>query len=287
MNQKTKKRSQLGAIWFRFRKNKRAVIALVFVILIALIAICAPLIVSWEEATAQNVLEQYLHPSKEHWFGTDAFGRDLFARIIWGARYSLVIGIGSIVFSAIVGAIIGAISAYYGGAVDNIIMRILDVFMAIPPMLMSIVVVTALGNGVINLVIAMGLATLPQFARIMRSFILSVKSEEYIEAARCCGTSDARIIFKHIIPNCLGPMIVQTTLGMATNVITIAGLSYLGLGVAAPKPEWGAMVAAAKSYMRLHPYLIIYPGCSILITALSLNLLGDGLRDALDPKLKS
>lgn len=285
---KYKKRSQLGAIWHRFKKNKLAMAGLVVFLLLVAVALCADLIADYDtEVVRQNVKDRFIEPGPGHIFGTDEFGRDQFARIVHGTRISLFVGIVSILLSLIAGSIIGATAGYYGGRVDNILMRIMDVFLAIPSTLLAISIVAALGQGIMNLMIAMSISQTPRFARIVRSSILSIKGQEFIEAAKCCGTSDKRIILRHIIPNAIGPIIVQSTLNVARMILTISGLSFVGLGISPPTPEWGSILAAGRAHMRYYPYLVIIPGFAIAIAVMSLNLIGDGLRDALDPKMKN
>lgn len=282
------KRGQFRMIWSRFRKNKTAVLGLFLLSAIILIALCAPLIVDYQaDALEQNISERLLSPGKGHILGTDQFGRDLFARIIFGARISLSLGFGAILISVTIGLLLGSVSGYYGGKIDNLIMRIMDVFLAIPHVLMAMIIVAALGAGTQNLLIAMAISSTPQFARIVRSAIITQRDSLYIEACKALGTRDIRIIVKHIIPNALGPIVVQATLNLAKTILNISFLSYLGLGVPSPTPEWGAMLSEAKDLMLYYPYLIMVPGCAIIVSVLSLNLLGDGLRDALDPKLKN
>lgn len=282
------KRSQIQMIWNRFRKNKTAVLGLFLLSAIILIALCAPLLVDYKvDALEQNISERLLSPGSGHLLGTDQFGRDLFARIIYGARISLSLGFGAIFISVTIGILLGSVSGYYGGKIDNFIMRIMDVFLAIPHVLMAMIIVAALGAGTQNLLIAMAISSTPQFARIVRSAIITQRDSLYIEACKALGTRDMRIIVKHIIPNALGPIVVQATLNLAKTILNISFLSYLGLGVPSPTPEWGAMLSEAKDLMLYYPYLIMVPGCAIIVSVLSLNLLGDGLRDALDPKLKN
>jgi len=283
-----KKKSQILSIWNRFKKNKLALFGIAVFAAMLFIAVFADFIVDYEkDAVTQNMAMRFKSPSAEHLFGTDGFGRDLFARIIFGARISLFVGVVTISLSLIAGSVIGASAGYYGGRIDNILMRIMDVFLAIPQMIMAISIVAALGTGMVNILIALTIAQVPKFARIVRSSILTVKCQDFIEAARACGTSDARIIAKHILPNAIGPIIVQATLNVATTILIIAALSFVGLGIQPPTPEWGSMMADAKSQMRYHEYLIIIPGIFIALTVMSLNLVGDGLRDALDPRLKN
>ena len=279
--------SQLRLFWRSFRKNKLAVISLVFIVCLVLVALFADVIADYDTVVIKNdISNRLLPPSAEHWFGTDAFGRDIFARIVHGARTSLKIGLYTTAFSIIGGVILGCISGYYGGIVDSIIMRVCDVFMSIPAMLLALAIVAALGIGLFNLTIALTVTQIPSFARIMRSQILSARDSEYIEAARAVGASDAFIIIRHVIPNTIGPLIVQATQGVATAVISAAGLSYVGLGVAPPMPEWGMMLSEAREFMRQKAYMLLFPGAAIVLTALAFNLFGDGLRDALDPRLK-
>lgn len=285
---KYKKRSQLGSIWFRFKKNKLAMVGLVILSLMILMAITADLYIDYDgTAIAQNLKQRLQTPSSAHAMGTDQYGRDVLARIVFGTRISLFVGLATVAISLTAGAIIGSIAGYYGGKVDNILMRIMDILMAIPGTMMAIAVVAALGPGITNILIAMSISRTPQFARIVRSSILSIRGQEFIVAAKACGTKDARIIFKHIIPNAIGPIIVQATLNMATTIIAIAALSFVGLGIQPPTPEWGSMLSDARSQMRYYPYLVVFPGLAIMTAVMSLNMIGDGLRDALDPRLKN
>lgn len=285
---RVKKRSQLKSVWFRYKKNRLAIIGLVMLIVMVLIAVFADFIVNYEDdAITQNVRNRLMPPGGEHIFGTDQYGRDVFARIIFGARISLFVGIVTVALSLTAGAIIGAAAGYYGGRVDNILMRLMDIFLAIPSIMMAIAIVSALGPGMTNLLIAMSISRTPQFARIVRSAIMSIKGQEFIEAAKACGTKDVRIIAKHILPNAMGPIIVQATLNMASTILGVAAMSFIGLGIQPPTPEWGSMLSDARDQMRYYPYLIIIPGIAIVLAVLSLNLIGDGLRDALDPKLKN
>lgn len=288
IKRKYKKRSQIKSIMFRYKKNKLAMIGLVMLIIMLLIALSANFIVDYEaDAVKQVMKERLLTPNKDHIFGTDAYGRDIYARIIFGARISLFVGLITITLSLTGGAIIGATAGYYGGKIDNVLMRIMDVFLAIPSILLAISIVAALGAGLFNLLLAMSISQVPRFARIVRSSILTIKDQEFIEAARACGTKDSRIIIKHILPNAIGPIIVQATLTMASTILTISSLSFIGLGIQAPTPEWGSMLSDGKSQMRYYPHLVIIPGIAIMMAVMSLNLIGDGLRDALDPRLKN
>lgn len=272
--------------WRRLRKNKSAMLGLAILILMILCAVFADLI-----APHPYDLQDYSHtfegPSAEHLLGTDNFGRDILSRIIHGARISLLVGFSSIITAIIVGGLLGAISGYYGGKVDNFLMRAMDILMSIPGMLMAISLAAAMGPGLTNMVIAIAIADIPGYARVVRSSVLTIKDQEYIEAAQSIGASDARIILKHIIPNCIAPIIVQATLGMAGAILSASSLSFLGLGIQPPTPEWGSMLSAARQYIMNYPYMCIFPGIAIMVTIFALNMLGDGLRDALDPRLKN
>jgi len=285
--EKYKKKSQTREIWKRLKKNKVALAGLIILSILTLLAVFADVISDYELlAVGQNLTERLQPPSSSHWFGTDEYGRDVFARIIHGSRVSLSIGLGAVSIALLVGGIFGAMAAYYGGLIDNFLMRLMDTIMAIPPILLTLAIVAALGPGMINLLIAMTIASFPGFARIIRSSILPVMGQEFIEAAKACGSRDSRIIIKHILPNAIGPIIVQGTMAISSMILAAASLSFIGMGIQPPRPEWGAMLAGARDYMVTSPYLIIFPGVAIVMAALSFNLLGDGLRDALDPRLK-
>lgn len=284
-NRKSKKTNQMKEIWRRFRKSKTAMLGLCLLIFVLSIAIFADVITPYENAISQSA-DRLDSPSAAHIFGTDELGRDLFALIVHGSRYSLLIGVSTSVLALVIGGLLGAIAAYYGGWVDNIIMRLTDVVMTVPPILLSLAVVAALGGSLRNLLIAITISCVPSMLRLVRSVVLGVVDEDYIEAARSYGASDMRIILKYVIPNALGPIIVTTTMNVANMILSAAGLSFLSLGVQPPAPEWGALLSDAKTYMFTAPHLLYIPGIFIVIAALSFNLAGDGLRDALDPKLK-
>ena len=284
-NRKSKKTNQMKEIWRRFRKSKTAMLGLCLLIFVLSIAIFADVITPYVNAISQSA-DRVDSPSAAHIFGTDELGRDLFARIVHGSRYSLLIGVSTSVLALVIGGLLGAIAAYYGGWVDNIIMRLTDVVMTVPPILLSLAVVAALGGSLRNLLIAITISCVPSMLRLVRSVVLGVVDEDYIEAARSYGASDMRIILKYVIPNALGPIIVTTTMNVANMILSAAGLSFLSLGVQPPAPEWGALLSDAKTYMFTAPHLLYIPGIFIVIAALSFNLAGDGLRDALDPKLK-
>ena len=280
-------RSRLGSIWFRFSKNRLALISLFILGIIVFMAIFANLFFDPSLVTTQDSSIRFLPPSVEHPLGTDNYGRDVLARVIYGGRVSLLVGFSAVIGALVVGGLLGAAAGYFGGRIENIIMRIMDIFMAIPSLVMAITVVAALGASMVNLVIALIVARAPQFARIVRSSVMSIRNQEYIEAAHACGTSNWRIIMRHIFPNILGPINVQATLQMGHCIIQIAGLSFVGLGISPPTPEWGSMLSEARDYMRTNPFLVVPPGVAIALTVFTLNRIGDGLRDALDPKLKN
>ena len=226
-------------------------------------------------------------PSSAHWFGTDAYGRDIFARVVHGARISIIIGLAATVGSVCISGILGSIAGYYGGRIDNVIMRVLDTFLAIPGELLAMAIVASLGPSMTNLLIAVTIARIPPFTRVIRSSILTVIDQDYIESAIASGARDSYIIVKHILPNAMGPIIIQATMGVGRMILTAAGMSFIGMGVQPPLPEWGSMLAEGRDFMRYSPYITLFPGLAIILTSLALNLLGDGLRDALDPKLKN
>ena len=282
-----KKRSQFTAICRRFVRNKTAMVGLVLMVIILLAVFSADLYLDYQnDAIYQNMVARLSGQSAGNWLGTDQYGRDMFARIIFGGRTSLLTALCVIAASTTFGCIIGSIAAYYGSLTDNIIMRIVDVLYAIPETLLAVCIVAAMGGGMVNLGIACILTVTPGSVRLFRSWVAPLKEQDFIEAARACGTSDWRILTRHILPNTLGPIIVQATLHLALTIIAVAGLSYIGLGVQSPTPEWGAMLSEAREYMRDYPHLVLIPGIAILLSTLSLNMVGDGLRDALDPKLR-
>lgn len=285
MEQKKKKHSQLREIWRRLKKNRLAVFGLCVLILLVFLAVFADVIAPYGY-DEQNYAETLQFPSWKHWMGTDNFGRDILSRVIYGTRISLQIGFISLTGGALVGCILGAVAGFFGGAVDTVIMRFTDILMSIPRTVLAIAIATTLGPGLTNAMIAVAISSVPNFARVVRASTLMVKDQEFVEAARSIGASNARIIFRYIFPNVMAPIIVQATLGVGTAIILAASLSFLGLGIQPPTPEWGAMLSAARTYMRDYWYMVTFPGLAIMLTVLALNLFGDGLRDALDPKLK-
>ena len=288
-----KQRSLWQEAWRRFKKNKTAMLGLVFFVTLIVIAIVTLIIdaVTGNEFYRNNVINQDLFgrlngPSLAHPFGQDEFGRDMLLRMIWAVRYSLFMGSMAIILSLIFGGILGALSGYYGKTVDAVIMRAMDILLAIPSMLLATAIVAALGTSLVNVLIAIAISHIPSFARTVRASVLTVKEQEFIEAARAIGCHDGEIIFKYIIPNAMAPIIVQATVGLAGAILSIAGLSFLSLGIQPPTPEWGAMLSNARTYIRDAWHVTVIPGMGIMLTILALNLMGDGLRDALDPRLK-
>lgn len=269
-----------------FLRNKAAVFGLVVLMIVLLTAVFADFIVPYESGIEMSPSERLLEPSAEHLFGTDKFGRDLFSRVVHGSRRSLTLGVGTTILSVLIGGLIGACCGFYGGKFDAVVMRLCDVMMCIPALLFALAVVAAMGPSMINLIAAITLISVPSYVRIIRSVIVSIVEQDYIHAARLCGSSNASIILHHVLPNAMGPIIVQASMNVASMMLTAASLSYIGMGVQAPTPEWGALLDEARDNLD-SIYLLLFPGAAISISALCLNLVGDGLRDALDPRLKN
>ena len=281
------KKGQFADMWRRLRRNKIAMLGLIIITIIILLAIFADVIADYEtQVIGQDPHNRLMPPSGSHPFGTDAFGRDLFSRVLHGARFSLSFGLGCTFLSLVGGCLFGASAAFFGGKVDNIIMRLVDVFISIPSMLLALSMVAALGPGLRNLMIALVISNTPHFVRMIRVIVLTVVRQDYIEAAHASGVKDARIIVSHVLPNAIGPIIINAMMSVSGVIIAASGLSFIGMGIQPPAPEWGAMLNEAITFMRLHPHVVIFPGLAIVITALSINLLGDGLTDALDPRMK-
>ena len=282
------RREHARETWRLFCKNKAALFGLAILVIFVLVALFADLIVPYENAIAQDASVRLDGPSAAHLFGTDKYGRDVFAQIVHGSRRSLSLGVGTTLLSVVIGGLIGACCGFYGGKLDAIVMRICDIVMCIPALLFALAVVAALGADMINLIIAITIISVPSYIRVIRSVILSIVEQDYIYAARLCGTSNWKIILHHVLPNAMGPIIVQASMNVASMMLTAAGLSFIGMGVQQPTPEWGAMLNEARdSMLDGHLHLLLFPGVAIALSALSLNLVGDGLRDALDPRLKS
>lgn len=284
---KSEKQNRAKVIWKQFCRNKGAVVGLIATILIILIAIFADVIWDYKtEVIGMNVSQRLLPPSWQHPCGTDQYGRDMLARIGYGTRYSLIIAFFSTIMAVIIGLPIGAATGYIGGKFDSIVMRVIDAITSIPSILLAVILVFILGTGLFNLMLALSISSIPVLARITRAAVLTVKHNEYIESSRAIGASSLYIVAKHVLPNCFSPILVQATLRMGNVIISAASMSYIGLGVPVPTPEWGALLNACKDFILDKPYLCFFPGLAITITVMAINLVGDGLRDAFDPKLK-
>ena len=271
--------------WKRLSRNKSAMVSLVIIILM-LILVAFPNYIAPEYYDNQDYSRAFTAPCREYPLGTDQFGRDMLSRLIWGTRMSITVGVVSVLASLIIGGIIGAIAGFYGGKIDNILMRFMDIILAIPSMLLAIAIAAALGGSLMNLMLAISISSIPSYARVVRGSVMTVKGVDFVEATRSVGASNRRLIFRHMLPNAMAPIIVQATLGIASSIICACGLSYLGMGIQPPTPEWGSMLSSARQYIRNYPYLVIYPGLAIMISVAAFNLFGDGLRDALDPRMK-
>jgi peptide/nickel transport system permease protein len=280
-----KPENQWLEMWRSLTANKGALVGLCFIVLLALVALFGPLLTPYDPVVTDlsNTLKP---PSAAHWFGTDQLGMDIFSRVIAGTRVSLTVGLIAVAIALTIGIVLGSISGYLGGWVDTVIMRCMDVMLAIPSILLAITLMAALGKGIDKAVIAIGLVSIPEYARIVRGVVLSIKENDYVAAAQLVGNSKLRIIFRHILPNTLSVIIVRATLGISSAILDTAALGFLGMGVQPPQAEWGAMLGSARSFIFQAPYMLIFPGASITLTVLSFNLLGDGLRDALDPKAR-
>lgn len=274
-------------IGYRFRKNKLAMLGVFMFAFIVAVTIIAPMFIPYEMVISQDVRNRLQSPNAEHIFGTDELGRDMFARILYGGRISLLCGIAIIAIAFVFGAVIGGVSGFIGGKIDTVLMRIVDALMAVPPALLAMAIITAMGNGVFNLVLALAIAQIPRFARTVRSSVLTLRNMEYIEAAQCYGSSSMRTIVKHILPNGIGPIVVSATLTLGAVILSISSMGYLGLGVASPTPEWGTIISENKINIRYYPYLGLIPGLCIMFSVMAVNFIGDGLRDAFDPKSKN
>ncbi len=281
-----KPESQFKQMWQALIQNKAAVAGMIIIGLLIFIALFGKFLTPYDPNYADLAVNKQ-PPSAAHIFGTDEQGRDIFSRVIAGTRVSLSVGFIAVAFALTIGTVLGAIAAYRGGIVDTIIMRCMDIMMSIPDILLAIALMAALGRGIGKAVIAIGLVTIPEYARIVRGSMMSIKDSEYVQAAKIMGNSDGQIIFKHILPNVLSPIIVRATLGISTAVLNTAALGFLGLGVQPPAAEWGDMLGRARSFIFEAPYMLIFPGIAITITVLAFNLLGDGLRDAFDPKARN
>lgn len=280
-----KKRSQIFEIWGRLKTNRLAMIGMVIVLVLIFCAVFADWIAPYD-VNAQDPSNRLAYPSLAHLLGTDNYGRDILSRIIYGGRISLLVSLMAVVSSVVAGGLIGAVSGYFGGKVDAVIMRLMDMLMAIPGTLLAICVSSMLGSGVWQTAIAVAVGGIAPSCRMLRATALSIRGEEYIEAARASGSRNLRIILTHVIPNCLAPIIVDSTLRLGGNIMMISGLSFIGLGVQPPTPEWGSMLNSGREFIRQFYPLITFPSLAIMLTMFGFNMFGDGLRDAMDPKLK-
>ena len=285
-NTTKKRQSQAYQIWLRFKKNEPAYAGLIIFCAIVILAIAAQIFIPQEKSIVQNSANRLMRPCAEYLFGTDSFGRDQFSRVAHSAILSLTLGVGCSLMALVMGTVVGGCAALYK-RLDNILMRIIDVLASIPQTLLAIILVAIFGTQVMNLMLAISISGIPLFARLARSTMLGIIDQDYVVAARTYGTSDFRLLWRHVLPNSIGPLIVQTTMSVADMMLQASSLSYIGLGVQPPTPEWGSMLNSGREYLQTHVYMLVYPGLAIVITALSVNLLGDGLRDALDPRLKS
>ena len=284
-DKKMKSRSMAGEVAVRYFRKPTAVIGAVILVVVVVMCLLAPVIAPYG-LDDQNTLLKFTEPCREYLCGTDNLGRDIFSRLLYGGRISLMVGFVSAFTAAFVGVILGSIAAFYGGRVDNFIMRFLDIFIGLPQMLLAIVISTMIGPGIKGAIIAVTIATIPRYAQAVRAPILAIRNQEFVEAAFAIDARDSRIILRHILPNVLSPIIVQVTMGVGNAITMAASLSFLGLGVQPPYPEWGQMISAARVYILNHSYMVTFPGLAIAMVVLALNLMGDGLRDALDPRWK-
>ncbi len=272
-------------IWNSLKRNKRAMFGLSFIIFLIFIALFADVIAPYgmREQELSNALQ---FPNADHWLGTDDLGRDVLSRIIYGTRVSLTVGASAVAMSLVIGAVLGILAGYYQGWLDTLIMRACDVLLSIPSILLAIAIVASFGSSMRNMIVAIGISGIPVFARIIRASVMAEKEKEYIEASKALGATDLRIILRNIIPNTMSPVIVQSSMGIASAILSAVGLGFIGLGLEASIAEWGTMLSAGRSYIRTHYYLTLYPGLMIVLTVLAFNLLGDGIRDAIDPKMR-
>ena len=284
-NAELKRRSWTREVFGRLARNKVAMGALIVVVVVVLITMFSEQIAPYDYAK-QDLTNLFSMPSAEHWCGTDNLGRDLFSRILVGGRISLLVACAAIAIATVVGCTLGAIAGFFGGWTETIIMKFLDIIMCVPQFLLAVTISAALGSGTFNTALAVGISSVPRFARMMRAEIVSARGKDYVEAARACGSGNRRIIMKHMIPNCLSSTIVNVSLCLGGAILAISGLSFVGLGVQPPTPEWGSILASGRAFMRDFWPIVIFPGIMIVIVMIAFNLLGDGLRDAMDPKLK-
>lgn len=280
-----KKRSQLRDIWRRLKRNKLAMIGMVVVFILIFCAVFADFVAPYDyaETDFDNAM---MYPSFRHPMGTDNYGRDILSRVIYGGQVSLLVAVLAVICGLFVGGLLGLVAGYFGSICENVIMRLMDLILAIPGFLLSVCISAALGSGIINTVIAISIGAVPGYARMMRAIVMSIRDQEYVEAAKVCGASNLRTMLKHILPNTLSPIIVESTLRVGACIMMISGLSFIGLGVQPPTPEWGSMLSSGREFIRDFYPMVIFPGFAIMATLFGFNLFGDGLRDALDPRLK-
>lgn len=271
--------------WRRLIRRPTATLGMIIFAILIFMAIF-PSVLALEGYDNQQYDRLFQPPNSLNIMGTDNLGRDAFSRIMYGARYSMGVGFFAVVFALLIGGILGSIAAFYGGRADSIIMRFLDIILSVPSILLAIAISSVLGTSIINLTLAISISSFPHYARIVRASILSIREQEFVEAARAIGASDIRIIFRHLLPNAMGPIIVQATVGLGGAILSVASLSFIGLGIQPPLPEWGTMLSAGREYIRDYWWLVVFPGMFIMLAVFSVNLFGDGLRDALDPRLK-
>jgi peptide/nickel transport system permease protein len=282
---KSKSRGHLQRVVHEVVTNRLALVGAILLLTAFAVAILAPVLAT-HDPREQSLLSRLAPPSSEYRLGTDELGRDEFSRLVWGARYSLFIGFAGTFGGLVLGTIVGLAAGFFGGSVDTLVMRLIDIMYAFPGILLAILIVAIVGPSITNLIIVLAIWGTPTLSRIVRSSVLMLKSEEFVQAAVALGASRTRIMARHLLPNCVGPIIVYSTLGLADALLTTAGLGFLGLGVQAPAPEWGTMLSVGRNYLREAPHLMIFPGLLILLTVISLNLIGDALRDALDPRTR-
>lgn len=285
LRERTWKDKTFFIVMKQFSRNKTALAGLILILIMVLMGVFAPLLAPYDY-TAVDPIHANAGPSLEHWFGTDVYGRDVFSRILYGARTSLGIGVGASVIGVAIGILFGAIAGYFGGFVETIILRACDIIQSIPNILLCILVSQLLGSGLFPTMIALAMYSVPEVTRLLRSSLLSLREQEFIEASRAINCSNLRILLSHLLPNSLSPVIVSFSVGVGMKILNSAGLSFLGLGIQEPTAEWGAMIALGKSQLRYAPHVALFPGLFVALVVLAFNFVGDGLRDALDPKLR-
>jgi peptide/nickel transport system permease protein len=271
--------------WRRLIRRPTATLGMIIFLALVFMALF-PSLIAPEGYDNQQYVKLFQPPNALNIMGTDNLGRDVFSRVVYGARYSMGVGFFAVIFALLIGGTLGSIAAFYGGRVDSLIMRFLDIVLSIPSILLAIAITSILGTNIVNLTIAISISSFPHYARIVRAAILGIKEQEFVEAARAIGASDTRIIFRHLLPNAMAPIIVQATVGLGGAILSCAALSFIGLGIQPPLPEWGTMLSAGREYIREYWWLVVFPGMFIMLAIFSVNLFGDGLRDALDPRLK-